>query len=589
MLLSRLLPLLAALLALTTAALVARLSVSAWQSDERAAVSLQSVKQLRLALVATEMVSRERGPTNGMLGEALPPRNERVQALRDARSRTDKAWIALGQALPAMTSEPLRRDAMQRLDSAHAALVRARETVDRTTGIPKDQRTPEAIRAVVREMVALVPILAPVVSVLANEAQQAYPALSDDVQSARLVSELREYAGLLGSHFTAALARRKPFTPEERLAVERTRGRIDGLRYLLDLRIQGPDQSPGVTRSWKTVEEHYFHVAGQLVDRVIAAGEADGAYGMDPAAFATLYVPEMNVMFDLRDMLLDQAAARAQAELERSGRLLALVSGVSLLVVLVLVATMIVVHHRVLRPLAATTQALKALASNDLNAWLPRPVANDEIAAVIGAVHTLREQTQQRERLELERDGLIEQLREQSNSDFLTGLPNRRAFFAAGERELAQARRHGHVVTAILFDIDNFKAFNDRLGHSAGDRALIQVAQVILGELRSGDLVARYGGEEFVLLLSHCSGDLGLQFAERLRAAIEATPVACSDGVIAHVTASLGVADSKCGGLSLETLLARADAAMYRAKAGGRNRVELAHDSSRDAALNLSA
>jgi len=74
MLLSRLLPLLAALLALTTAALVGRLSVTAWQSDERAAVSLQSVKQLRLALVAVEMVSRERGPTNGMLGEALPPR-----------------------------------------------------------------------------------------------------------------------------------------------------------------------------------------------------------------------------------------------------------------------------------------------------------------------------------------------------------------------------------------------------------------------------------------------------------------------------------------------------------------------------------
>jgi len=512
-----------------------------------------------------------------------------VHALQEARARTDSAWLALGQALPAVGSEALRLDALGRLEVARAALTQARAAVDRTNAVPKDQRAPEAIRAVVREMVALVPILAPVVSMLANEAQQAYPALSDDVQSARLVSELREYSGLLGSHFTAALARRKPFTPEERLAVERTRGRIDGLRFLLDVRIRGPGQSIDVIKAWDTVESHYFGVAGQLVDRIIATGDADGAYDLDPAAFAALYVPEMNVMFNLRDVLLDQAASRAQAELERSGRLLVLVSAVSLLVVLVLVATMVVVHHRVLRPLAATTQALKALASNDLQAKLPRPVANDEIAAVIGAVHTLREQTQQRERLEQERDGLIEQLRAQSNSDFLTGLPNRRAFFAAAERELAQARRHGHIVAAILFDIDNFKAFNDRHGHASGDSALMHVAHVLQSELRAGDLVGRYGGEEFVLLLSHCNGDFGMQFAERLRAAIAATPVTCANGVIAHVTASLGVADSKRGGCSIGALLSRADAAMYRAKAGGRNRVELADDSPYDAALNLDA
>jgi len=589
MLLSRLLPLLAALLALTTAALVGRLSVTAWQSDERAGVSLQSVKQLRLALVAAEMVSRERGPTNGMLGEALPPRSERVQALQEARARTDTAWLALGQALPAVASEALRRDAIQRLEVARAALTKARGAVDRTIAVPKEQRSPESIRAVVHEMVALVPILAPVVSMLANEAQQAFPALSDDVQSARLVSELREYSGLLGSHFTAALARRKPFTPEERLAIERTRGRIDELRFLLGVRIQGPGQSAGVTQAWDVVQEHYFGIAGQLVDRVIAAGETHGAYDLDPAAFASLYVPEMNVMFNLRDVLMDRAAERAKGELERSRRLLLLVAAVSLLVVIVLAATMAVVHHRVLRPLAETTQALKALARNDLQTKLPRPVANDEIAAVIGAVHTLREQTQQRERLEQERDGLIEQLRAQSNSDFLTGLPNRRAFFAAAERELALARRHGHVVAAILFDIDNFKAFNDRLGHAAGDCALMHVAQVVQRELRTGDLVGRYGGEEFVLLLSHCNSDLGMQFAERLRAAIAASPVTCAEGVKVHITASVGVADSRGEGLSLETLLSRADAAMYRAKAGGRNRVELADASSQDASLKLGA
>jgi diguanylate cyclase (GGDEF)-like protein len=232
--------------------------------------------------------------------------------------------------------------------------------------------------------------------------------------------------------------------------------------------------------------------------------------------------------------------------------------------------------------LARTTQALHALARNELEAPLPMPLANDEIAAVIGAVSTLQVQTRQREALEDERDDLIERLRDMSNTDFLTGLPNRRAFLTAAEADLAQAGRHGFGVVAILLDIDKFKQFNDELGHAAGDQALTEVAQTVRRSLRLGDLVARYGGEEFVLLLSHCDRHRGLRFAERLRLAIAAAPIVTPSGVLMHVTASLGVADSERHGLGLEALLSRADAAMYRAKDEGRNRVVLADGAESD-------
>jgi diguanylate cyclase (GGDEF)-like protein len=576
MTLSRLLRFLAALLVLATIMLVGRIAMTEWHAYERAADSLQNVGQLRLALQAAEMVSRERGPTNGVLGDDTPAQPERIAALTQARGRTDQAFSRLQQVLPLDAPQLWRRDAAVRMIAALAALQHARAAVDHTATIARGQRTPDDIRTAVLGMVAVVPMLAPIVHTLASDAQQALPALSDDVQGARLTAELREYAGQLGSHFTAAFARQQPFSTGERAAIERTRGRIDELRFLIELRVHVPGQAPEVARGWQLVEEHYFQRASQLVAEVITAGERDGHYSMDAAGFAARYVPDMNTMFDLRDVMLDQADARAQAAQDQAQHMLITSAAGSGLLLLLLSVAMAMIHRRVLHPLAQTTQALRALADKQLDAPLPHPLADDEMAAVIAAVGTLQVQTRQREALELERDSLIERLREQSNTDFLTGLPNRRAFFTAAERDLAQARRHGIGVVLILLDVDSFKQFNDRLGHAAGDQALTEVAQTVRRAQRQGDLVARFGGEEFVLLLSHCDQDQGLRFAERLREAVANTPVATPSGEVMHLTVSLGLADSAHHGLNIETLLSLADTAMYQAKEAGRNQVKVA-------------
>ena len=575
--LSRLLRLLAAILTLATALLVGRIASVEWQNAVLAADGRTAVADLRLALAAAEMVSRERGPTNGVLGDDTPPQPQRHARLAEARSRTDAAFAALRQVLDTGPTDDRHQNATRQFRQAEADLRAARNGVDALAAQPKAARAPQQIRERVAAMVALVPLIAPSISLMAEEAQQALPALGDGVQGARMAAELREYAGLLGSHFTAALTAQQPFSDAERAAIDRTRGRIDQLRSLLDLRLRTPGTPGSDQRAWQQVNQAYFGQAGALVDRVVAAGNSDGRFGMDPAAFATAYVPDMNSLFGLRDLLLDNATARANAQARQAGTVLWITIAGSLVLLGVLAAAMLMVQRRLLRPLADTASALQALARNDLQAPLPVPQADDEMAAVIGGVRTLQDHTRQRQALEQERDALIERLRALSNTDFLTGLPNRRAFMQAAERELAQAHRHGTGMVLVLLDVDHFKQFNDSHGHAAGDDALVAVGDAVRRAMRAGDLVARFGGEEFVLLLNHCNAQQGQAFAERLRAAIAHAPVGdAARGLQPHVTASLGLTDASGNTADLAELLQRADQAMYQAKEAGRNRVVLA-------------
>jgi diguanylate cyclase (GGDEF)-like protein len=206
---------------------------------------------------------------------------------------------------------------------------------------------------------------------------------------------------------------------------------------------------------------------------------------------------------------------------------------------------------------------------------------------VTSAVRALEQQTTRRVELEHERDGLIERLRVQSDTDFLTGLPNRRAFVTAANRALALAKRNGLQAALLLFDVDRFKRFNDTHGHAAGDAALVALAAVMRRELRAGDVMGRHGGEEFALLLLGCNADQALTFAERLRLAVAAQPIPPPAVAGSTITVSIGVADSGRHGYELEPLLSLADAAMYSAKAAGRDRVALAGPPSRTTAIDI--
>ncbi|AGZ32958.1 diguanylate cyclase [Pseudomonas sp. Rh2] len=168
----------------------------------------------------------------------------------------------------------------------------------------------------------------------------------------------------------------------------------------------------------------------------------------------------------------------------------------------------------------------------------------------------------------------LEEQRQKALIDPLTGLPNRAAWAERVEREVQDWQEGGgHLLMAIL-DLDHFKRINDGYGHLAGDKVLKIVADQLRKRLRGQDFIARFGGEEFVLLLPQTSPAAGQQFAEVLRAAIEACPFHFK-GERVVITASIGVSAFRSGERA-DQVLKRADDALYRAKDLGRNRVEMA-------------
>jgi diguanylate cyclase (GGDEF)-like protein len=158
-----------------------------------------------------------------------------------------------------------------------------------------------------------------------------------------------------------------------------------------------------------------------------------------------------------------------------------------------------------------------------------------------------------------------------ANHDALTGLPNRALIKDRFTQAAARAQQNGTWATAAFVDLDKFKSINDTLGHSAGDELLKVVAKRMIACVKSTDTVARHGGDEFVILLADYpkSADTLAATLQRISAAISA-PVHL-DGHTFRVTCSLGVANYPDDGTDVETLLAKADAAMYRAKDAGRD------------------
>ncbi len=166
----------------------------------------------------------------------------------------------------------------------------------------------------------------------------------------------------------------------------------------------------------------------------------------------------------------------------------------------------------------------------------------------------------------LEHESMLRQLRESATTDSLTGIPNRRAWDERIAHEVENAQRLGHPLVIALLDLDLFKAYNDRFGHGGGDELLTEFASSMVSTIRGIDFVARWGGEEFAVALPGCSLKDAHEVADRVRRVVPAGQ-----------TCSIGLAVLQPGE-GPEALVMRADAALYAAKEGGRDRVEVAPD-----------
>ena len=188
----------------------------------------------------------------------------------------------------------------------------------------------------------------------------------------------------------------------------------------------------------------------------------------------------------------------------------------------------------------------------------------DEQGAIAGTLSSGADVTQRRQ--------LEEELKILATTDFLTGLSNRRHFLGAAVLVMESFRRYHRPLALLVLDIDHFKKINDTYGHATGDQVLVSVADTLRSVLRSADFCGRFGGEEFVCLLPETTETEARIVAERLRRSLAEQSVVAAEGIV-RFTASIGLTVADVSDATVESLLQRADAAMYEAKKAGRNRV----------------
>lgn len=567
--LTRLLTVSTVLPAVLVLGMLGHITHNSWVHYEQTDAGLRALRLTQRAMVAAEKLSFERGPVNAVLGDRQPADPARRARLLVARAATDLALLQLERELhagfgapqPAQTA-PLKQ-----------ALAAARASVDRLAALAPPERTPARLGGAVEQMFALVPLALDAVASYTLASERAYPRVTRTLIKARYAVELREYAGRLGSVLTVPLATRQPLDGARLAQLQTLRGRIAQLRQ--QMQTPGDEHAAALMAAIARVDRVYLGGGQQLVAQVEQASRAQRDYGMDTGQFAQRYVPTMAPILALRDELLRQAQQQAERDHRHARQELLIASSSCLAIVLALTALVLIVRRRVIVPLLRTTRAVIRLGNGDYSRDPGGSQRPDEIGDMVRALSTLRNNSIERQQLELERQHLIQELRLRADTDYLTGILNRRAFAAAGARRLRQACDSRAPQSVLLFDIDHFKAVNDSYGHEAGDLVLKRVAALVRDQLRDGELLARYGGEEFVVMPAQCSPQQAGQLAERLRRAIAGEAIALADGRALQVTASFGVAGTGAAA-QLEELLHAADQALYSAKRKGRNRVESA-------------
>lgn len=561
----------AALLLAVAAGISAYVFVGYAQGYRQGARNLQALTSYDQVLKAGNAISAERAPSNILL--TLDPRAVQAYAstradVADARQHTDAALDQLDRLIRARPEADSESPVLAR---ARESLVKARADYDALARNAPSERSPQDLQTAIDILIVARKQLDPLIADFYREAVELAPDQAGTMQMARILSDLREYGGRLGSMLVVPLSTPEPIDPARRVIIATLRGRIDELRALMLARTGPDDQHDDAIERMRTqVERGFFGRTLALVDTLTTRSGTD--YGIRAAAFTSQALPDLVALEKLEDLFMRRAIAHVNAT-QRHERVHMLLIGAFLLAFfLFLLAMLRAAESLVIRPLLLAKNEIVALANGDLRR-APRAGNSEEARALHDAIDTLRQQHLRSMQLAIERDELSKALRRQAHTDALTGLLNRHALEEITGDLSAEPVRLSKGRGLILIDVDYFKPINDEHGHIVGDLVLREVGGRIRQLVKEPHMAFRYGGEEFAVLTNGLSmKDLCL-LAEDIRRAISSDNIAAPGVSTLIVTASFGVAKGNVAVLTWLDLLNAADAALYQAKAQGRNQL----------------
>ena len=551
-----------------TALLALTIIVPTFREFELSRQGLQDIQHFRHVLDVATLIAAERGPANVVMSEAPAPDSAGARRLAQMRARVDAALAGLAQAPPQpFWGQHHHPVPPALLEGVTRQLAVARRQVDEVAAVPLASLQADELEAAIQGMFAASDKVQAIVAWQANEILHHDASLASPVLIGQMLNDFRDYGGRAASQIMAPIALGQRLPLKNIIESRQTQGRLKALWQVIGAH-GGPHADETLARAREEIERGYFGDGLALIDRLIAEGRPGARYTMSATEFTERYVPTMRPMETYRSVFLDAAVKRSEHNRDAALATLAAVAVVTGAIFAILVWLILSVRARVFRPLLHAHAAVLRLAEDRPAVPYGHPTAAGEVTGLFRAIEVLQGKLR-------ERASLANELKSLAETDGLTSLLNRRAL--DGHAQAARAGRGaGDPMCLILLDIDHFKAVNDTHGHPTGDRVLIQVARLLRTVLRSNDIVARFGGEEFAVLVAGDDMDGTLVIAEKLRQALERETFATAEDTALHVTASFGVACGSRGEAGWPQLVERADAALYRAKADGRNCVRSA-------------
>lgn len=359
-----------------------------------------AVPLMRTALETMSLASAERGPSNGVLGSDLPIPVGIMRSLNAARIRTDQAFNATLSLIDPNSSDPVDVLMGQSLREAKHQLQFARGQIDELAVQASDQRRDREIRGSIANMIKVMGLFSPGINAIEARLAKADPSLLNFVSITRVCTDMRDYAGQLGSVFTAPFVAKRPLQDDERTRIEHLQGVIQAQKLQMQLAYEKAENPSVLSPALETIETEFFRNGLVLVRSMAQIGQTSGNYKTTAAEFAQEYVPRMNVILELRTASMNELDKRLSDLHDQTLETLYWNIGTAIGVCALVLGVLLFIRIRITRPMSQIHGAITRLAKGNHVLQLPQAHPHDEIGKLVDALWRLADVVRDRQAAE---------------------------------------------------------------------------------------------------------------------------------------------------------------------------------------------